>query len=137
MNPQAHLELLPEAEQVKKLRGFLHPKRSKLRPHLALFAIKNHLLREAGFVEGNQPAVRWYQGRLMKAGVKASQWNTRQQLNRLAKLGVVDRVKALSSKRARGWEYRLNEAIYPALEQALKQVLGVKVVEGLAGVDER
>lgn len=139
------LELLTLEEQVPKLRAFLHPYRSRLRPFLALFAIKNYLLREAGLVVKNDPTVRWYQDRLIRAGVSASYWSVTYQLKRLTRFGVLDRRcsrrKVIRQRLGRYGvvavemcEFHLNEAIYPALEQALKQLLGVDSFYGLTGL---
>jgi hypothetical protein len=141
------LELLTLEEQIPKLRAFLHPYRSRLRPFLALFAIKNYLLREAGLVVKNDPTVRWYQDRLIKAGVTASYWSVHYQLRRLAQFGVLDRTrskrKVIRQRLGRYGvvavqmcEFPLNIAIYPALEQALKQLLGVDSFLGLTGLDD-
>ena len=141
------LELLTLEEQIPKLRAFLHPYRSRLRPFLALFAIKNYLLTESGLTIKNEPTVRWYQAKLIRAGVTASYWSVHNQLNRLSRFGVVDKTLrkrhvARNNKgviglvRAEVGEFKLNAAIYPALQQALKQLLGVDSFYGLTGLDD-
>jgi hypothetical protein len=147
MKTEKPLELLPQEEQIQKLRAFLHPYRSRLRPLLTLFAVKNHLLREDGLTAKNDPTVRWYQDRLINAGLTASRWSVQHQLDELARFGVVDKtmrtMRVLREKndlasliRAEVCEYRLNEAIYPALEQALKQLLGVDSFFSITGLDD-
>jgi len=142
MTIERTLELLPFDDQVRSLRSFLHLYRSRQRPFLALFAIKNHLLHEAGLNANNRPTVRWYQDRLMKAGVTGSRWIVQYQLDQLAKFGVLDVCKKIpkvvedrrnldSLIKAEVKEYSLNVVIYPVLEQALKQLLGVDAFDGL------
>ena len=146
MRDNTPLELIPEKDQIKRLRDFLHPRRSRMRPFLGLFAIRNYLLRQAGPAEKNVPTVQWYQRHVIRAGVPASHWNVRYQLNWLAKSGVLDKATAYQRVSrtnetfpglvdAKVCEYRLNAAIYPALEQALKQLLGVESFRGLAALD--
>lgn len=126
---QTSLELLPDKEQTRTLRSLLRPARSRIRPFLVLFALKSHISGPQ-VTESGHPTVRWYQSRLIRAGVNASGTNVRRQLEVLAKAGVCDK-EADTARRRRGKRgraskpshvcYKLNEALYPSIEQALRQ----------------
>ena len=109
-----------------------------------MFAIKNYVLREVGMYVKNEPTCKWYQGQLAMSGVKARFGTVRHQLDRLADFGVLDKEcdpqeVVTKSPRLPGivkrkvCTYPLNEVIYPALEQALKQLLGVDSFHRLTG----
>jgi len=141
MRTSCSLELLAVEEQIVELRLALHPSRSRLRPYLALFAMKSFLERDAGTKRGAAPTVRWYQGRLTRAGLSADNRAVRRQLDNMARVGVVDKVRGCGDTRGAAGgsktsvrvgvnEYHLNEAIFPALEQTLKLLLGVGTMYG-------
>ena len=125
MSDDRALELLTPDEQIRILRFFLLPWRSVLRPYLALFAIRNYFQRESGRSSWNRPTAQWYQRRLVKTGVYAKYYTVRYQLNKMTALGVLDKVRRRAGRSNVTKEYRLNQSVYPALEQALKQVIGV------------
>jgi hypothetical protein len=123
--------------KVKRLKIFLDPKRSKLRPYLALFGIKNYLLLKNGSFINNNPSIKWYVEQLARAGVSENYWGIRRQLIRMAKVGIFHERKALRPvdnsfegnhriTRIQLSEFYLNEKLYPALDKALREIFQVE-----------
>ena len=72
-----------------QLQGLLHPQHSRLRPHLALFALRNQRLLQAGQRPNNNPSISWYHAQLTQFGVSQNYWGIRRQLIRLAQCGLL------------------------------------------------
>jgi hypothetical protein len=116
--------------QVRRLLIFLDPKRSKLRPFLALFAIKNYILLKNKVLINNNPSVKWYLNQLTRAGISENYWGVRRQLKRMAKLGIFTEKKVFRPvdnstqfhtrlTRIQLSEFYLNESVYLALYHIL------------------
>ncbi|MFQ6002521.1 MAG: hypothetical protein ACE5KJ_02115 [Candidatus Zixiibacteriota bacterium] len=122
--------------QVRRLLIFLDPKKSKLRPFLALFAIKNYILLKNKDLINNNPSVKWYLNQLTKAGISENYWGVRRQLKRMAKIGIftvrkvfrpVDNSTQFHHRltRIQLSEFYLNENLYLSLYHALTTIFKV------------
>lgn len=130
--------------QVKYLERVLSPRRSRLRPYLALFGLKNYVLLKNGFLVSNSPSVTWYLRQLARSGLPESYWKVRGQLKYLANRGVLKEVKTIKpiENSARGVgrltriqlsEFYLNEHCFLSTSQALKKIFRVESLSDLYG----
>lgn len=128
--------------QVRRLLIFLDPQKSKLRPFLALFGIKNYILLKNKDLINNNPSVKWYLNQLTKAGVSENYWGVRRQLKKMAKLGIFKEKKVLRPvnnstqfynrlTKIQLSEFYLNEHIYLALYDTLTRIFKVKYLSSL------
>ena len=131
----------PERQR-KRLKTFLSPRRSKLRPYLGLLAIKNHIALENGSLAGNNPSIKWYTKQLSKLGVSQNYWGTRNQLKRMAQAGIFKekRVMRPVANPIRGRhrltrlelaEYYLHEKVFDSLQQVLQDIFQVNSLSSL------
>lgn len=123
----------------RRIRAFLDPKRSRLRPWLGLAALRNHLLRKSGRLIGNNPCTPWFVDRMSTWGVSQNHWGIRRQLKRMARFGLFleRRATRLVRNDLRGQrrltkttvcEFYLREGVYPTLSKALKDIFGARYV---------
>ncbi len=130
--------------QVKYLERTLSPRRSRLRPYLALYALKNYLLLKNGFLVQNSPSVTWYLRQLTRSGIPVNFWNVRGQLKYLAARGILKEVKTVRSvrnsarrvgrlTRIQVSEFYLNEDCFLSTSQALKKIFKVESLAELYG----
>lgn len=128
--------------QVRRLLIFLDPQKSKLRPFLALFGIKNYILLKNKDLINNNPSVKWYLIQLTKAGISENYWGVRRQLKKMAKLGIFKEKKVLRPvnnstqfynrlTKIQLSEFYLNEHIYLALYDTLTRIFKVKYLSSL------
>ncbi len=119
--------------QARRLLIFLDPKKSKLRPFLALFGIKNYILLKNKDLINNNPSVKWYLNQLTKAGISENYWGVRRQLKRMAKLGIFTERKVFRLvdnsthfhkrlTRIQLSEFYLNENVYLSLYHTLTTI---------------
>jgi hypothetical protein len=129
--------------QVRRLRVFLNPKSSKLRAYLALFGIKNHIVLKNGCLEGNNPSISWYTEQLAKANVSENYWGIRNALRRMARVGIFKEMRMTRTvsnpvgscqrfTKLNHCEYYLDEKVFPALHQVLKEIFGVDSLSSLS-----
>ena len=128
--------------QVRRLLIFLDPKKSKLRPFLALFGIKNYILLKNKDLINNNPSVKWYLNQLAKAGISENYWGVRRQLKKMARLGTFEEKKAWRPvnnstqfhsrlTQIQLSEFYLNEKIYLALHRTLCTIFEVDSLSSL------
>lgn len=131
--------------RVRRLKIFLDPKRSKLRPYLALFGVKNYLLLKNGSFINNNPSIKWYCEQLAKAGVSENYWGVRRQLKKMARLDIFKEKKVWRPvnnstqfhnrlTQIQLSEFYLNEKIYLALHRGL---CGIFKVDSLSSLLDR
>jgi len=123
--------------QVTRLLIFSDPKKSKLRPFLALFGIKNYVLLKNKNLINNNPSVKWYLNQLARAGVSDNYWGVRRQLKRMARLGIFTERKILRPvdnstqyhkrlTKIQLSEFYLNEKVYLGLYHTLRKIFSVE-----------
>ena len=119
--------------QVKRLAIVLSPDRSKIRPYLGLYGVKNHVLLRNGCLEGNSPTAGWYLAHLKQAGISQNYWNVRRNLRGMAELGIfiperttrlVENNLSASRRltRVEVCEFYLERRLFPAMLEALRTV---------------
>lgn len=131
------LEDDPIETQVRRLKLFLNPKKSLLRPFLALFSLQNYLLLKTGWLVGNNPCIKWYTERMQSFGVSGNYWGVRRQLKKMAGIRLVREHtcarpcatshggrKAIT--KANFAEFYLNERVYAALVKVVREMFGFK-----------
>jgi len=128
--------------QVRRLLIFLDLKKSKLRPFLALFGIKNYILLKNKDLINNNPSVKWYLNQLTKTGISENYWGVRRQLKRMARLGIFKEKKVWRPvnnstqfhnrlTQIQLSEFYLNEKVYLALHRALCTIFEVDSLSSL------
>jgi hypothetical protein len=120
-------------EQVRRLSVILSPARSKIRPYLGLYGVKNHVLLRNGCLEGNSPTAGWYLNHLKQAGISQNYWNVRRNLRGMAELGIFTPEKTIRLvennlsthrrlTRVEVCEFYLEGKLFPAMLETLRTV---------------
>ena len=120
-------------EQVRRLATVLSPERSKIRPYLGLYGVKNHVLLRNGSLEGNSPTAGWYLAHLKQAGISRNYWNVRRNLRWMAEQGIfiqkrttrlVENNLSTSKRltRVEVCEFYLDGRLFPAMLEVLRTV---------------
>lgn len=130
----------------RRLKVLLNPKRSKLRPYLCLFGVKNYVMLKNGNLVGNNPTIKWYLNHLSRSGITENYWGVRRQLKKLSDLGLFKERKVLrvvenssntlNATRIAVNEFYLNEKVYPALLTVLKEIFKVDSLSDLFSTGE-
>lgn len=128
--------------QVRRLLIFLDPQKSKLRPFLALFGIKNYILLKNKDLINNNPSIKWYLIQLTKAGISENYWGVRRQLKKMARIGIFEERKVVRPvnnstqfcnrlTKIQLTEFYLNEKVYLALYDTLTTIFKVRYLSAL------
>jgi len=133
---------LPKQEQIRRLTIILNPRRSKLRPYLALFGIKNYVLLRNGQLLDNNPSVSWYTQQLAIAGISQNRRGVRDTLKLMARLGIFNErheIRPVSNPigsihrltRTEVCEFYLDERIFNSLCLVLQDIFKVESLSHL------
>lgn len=133
---------LPREEWHRRLLIILNPKRSKLRPWLALMGLRNHLLHRQGRLTNNNPSIQWYARQLARADISQNYWGIRSQLRAMARMGIFREERnqrpvanplgtAHRLTKAELCEFYLEPRLIPALHRALTHIFKVESLDPL------
>lgn len=119
--------------QVKYLTDFLQSEDSFLRAYLALFAFRHHLISRHNQEYSMRPVLRWYLGQLAKAYITKQFKPAQASLEKMSAIGLVRATG--DSEKPNFVEYRLEDSIFPALQNVLEKIFTRKFIESvIAGV---
>ena len=131
----------PERQR-KRLKTFLSPRRSKLRPYLGLLAIKNYIVLKNGSLPGNNPSIKWYTNQLSKLGVSQNYWGVRNQLKKMAQARIFKEKRVIRPvanpvggrhrlTRLELAEYYLKEKVFDSLQHVMKDIFQITSLSDL------
>jgi hypothetical protein len=117
--------------QAKFLKSVLKDGYNSVACSLAVAAFRHHHILKNYPKSSVKPVMRWYLGQLAREYIRKVYKEARSSLENLAEIGLLD----ISDENGNAEkEFRLGEALYPALKDALESVLGKervsKVIEG-------
>ena len=126
MKKELPLDKLSHDKQVASLKSLLRSGKGTLTGHMALFAFRHHLISKHSPGYSRPPVIRWYLGQLAKEYIRRYYAEAKETLEQFAAMGLLEATGASSDNA--GTEFRLNEALYPALQEVLEDVFGDDVV---------
>lgn len=112
-------------KQVEYLRSLLASGRNSLTGYMALFAFRHHLASKHSAKFTQKPLLRWYLGQLAKEYIAKFYKEAKTNLENFARIGLLE---LRSGATEASDEYHLNEAVYPALLDVLKEIFGEECV---------
>jgi len=125
-----------------ELLTFLSPSRSKLRPFLALLALKNYILHKNKYFIGNNPSITWFSEQLSRAGISNNYWGIRRNLRLMAEFGILKEQKVIRPAlnpvkghnritRLEFSEFYLAEEFFYPLQEVLRHIFQTKSLSSL------
>jgi hypothetical protein len=118
------LEEMSFERQVQHLRSLLGSGKNSLLSYFALFALRHHLASKHSPAFTQKPVIRWYLGQLAKEYIAKYFDDAKKTLENFAETGLL----AASEESEGDREYHLNEAVYPALLDVLKEIFGEECI---------
>jgi len=125
MKKEIQLDKMSHDKQVASLKSLLRSGKGTLTGHMALFAFRHHLISKHSPGYSRPPVIRWYLGQLAKEYIRRYYAEAKETLEQFAAMGLLEATGASDDA---GTEFRLNEALYPALHEVLEDVFGDDVV---------
>ena len=125
MKKELPLDKMNHDKQVTSLKALLRSGKGTLTGHMALFAFRHHLISKHSPGYSRPPVIRWYLGQLAKEYIRRYYAEAKETLEQFAAMGLLEATGASDDA---GTEFRLNEALYPALQEVLEDVFGNDVV---------
>jgi hypothetical protein len=126
------LKKMSADKQVKSLKSLLRSGEKTATSHIAVSAFKHSLIKKEHGDTALKPVLRWYLGQLAKEFIKKHFKEAKETLENFAKISLIE-IKHDQGKFPE--EFHLNEALFPALNEALEDVYGKeyigKVVSGV------
>ena len=119
------LERMSHDKQVASLKSLLRSGKGTLTGHMALFAFRHHLISKHSPGYSRPPVIRWYLGQLAKEYIRRYYAEAKETLEQFAAMGLLE---ATGDANKPETEFRLSEALYPALQEVLEDVFGKDVV---------
>jgi hypothetical protein len=119
------LERMSHDKQVASLKSLLRSGKGTLTGHMALFAFRHHLISKHSPGYSRPPVIRWYLGQLAKEHIRRYYAEAKETLEQFAAMGLLE---ATGDANKPETEFRLSEALYPALQEVLEDVFGDDVV---------
>jgi len=110
-------------KQVSRLRSLMSAGKNSFLSHIALFAFRHHLATKHSPDFSQKPVLRWYLGQLAKEYIAKYFKEAKSNLENFANIGLLE-----TKGEANDAEYRLNEALYPALCDVLAEVFGEETI---------
>lgn len=114
-----NLKELSFEKQVSSLRSLMSGGENSFLSHFALFAFRHHLATKHSPDFSQKPVLRWYLGQLAKEYISKYVKEAKESLENFAEIGLLETGGESNDK-----EYRLNEAVYPALCDVLAEIFG-------------
>jgi hypothetical protein len=119
--------------QVKFLKSVVKGGQNSTACSLAVAAFRHHHVLKNYPGASVKPSLRWYLGQLAKEYIRKVYKEARSSLENLSEIGLLD-VSGKDGNADKEKEFQLDNALYPALKNALESVLGKervsKVIEG-------
>jgi len=112
-------------KQVGYLRSLMGSGKNSLTGYMALFAFRHHLALKHSPRFSQKPLLRWYLGQLAKEYISKYYKEARTNLDNFARIGLIE---VRSGATEVSDEYHLNEAVYPALLDVLKEIFGEECI---------
>ncbi|MEE9389753.1 MAG: hypothetical protein V3U91_00770 [Candidatus Aminicenantaceae bacterium] len=112
-------------KQVRYLRSLLSSGKNSLLGYFALFAFRHHLALKHSPNFSRKPVLRWYLGQLAKEYINKYFNEAKANLENFAQIGLIE---VSGGEDPNEKEYRLNEALYPALLNVLEETFGKEYV---------
>jgi hypothetical protein len=125
MKKELPLDKMSHDKQVAHLKSLLRSGKGTLTGHMAFFAFRHHLISKHSPGYSRPPVIRWYLGQLAKEYIRRYYAEAKETLEQFAAMGLLEATGATDDA---GTEFRLNEALYPALHEVLEDVFGDDVV---------
>jgi len=119
------LERMSHDKQVASLKSLLRSGKGTLTGHMALFAFRHHLISKHSPGYSRPPVIRWYLGQLAKEYIRRYYAEAKETLEQFAAMGLLE---ATGDANKPETEFRLSEALYPALQEVLEDVFGKDVI---------
>lgn len=116
-----NLKQMDFEKQVRYLRSLLSSGKNSLLGYFALFAFRHHLALKHSANFSRKPVLRWYLGQLAKEYIKKYFNEAKASLENFAQIGLIE---VSGGEDPNDKEYRLNEALYPALLEVLEETFG-------------
>jgi hypothetical protein len=122
-----NLKELSYEEQVEYLRQIMKSNGSPLLGNLALCVFRQHLISRHLSGIPLKPALRWYLGQLAKLYIRRNFNEAKASLNNFADIGLLEVEPGQAPTKKQDYiekEYRLDDALFPALKYALEEAFG-------------
>ena len=119
------LNELSSDRQVSYLTSLLRSGRSVFPTYVALFAFRHNLATKHSPDFSQKPVLRWYLGQLAREYITKHFNEAKENLENLAEIGLLEVSENQDSSVK---EYRLNEALYPALLEVMEEIFGKEYV---------
>ncbi|MFH1934312.1 MAG: hypothetical protein ABIN18_22410 [Pseudomonadota bacterium] len=110
-------------KQVNYLRSLMSAGKNSFLSYFALFAFRHHLAMKNSPNFSQKPVLRWYLGQLAKEYISKYFKEAKSNLENFADIGLLETEGEAYDK-----EFRLNEALYPALSDVLAEVFGEETI---------
>jgi hypothetical protein len=118
-------------DQVDCLKSIIRPGKSSLAGSLVIAAFRHHHILKNYPEYSVKPVMRWFLGQIAKEYIRKVYKEARSDLESLAEMGLLEKTGGNGNADR---EFRLDEALYPALKDALESAFGKewvsKVIEG-------
>ena len=108
-------------KQVRYLRSLMSSGKNSLLGYFALFTFRHHLATKHSANFSRKPILRWYLGQLAKEYINKYFNEAKANLENFAQIGLIE---VSGGEDPNDKEYRLNEALYPALLNVLEETFG-------------
>jgi hypothetical protein len=119
--------------QAKFLKSVLKDGSNSVACSLAVAAFRHHHIKKNYPESSVKPVMRWYLGQLARDYIRKAYKEARSSLENLSEIGLLD-VSEKNGNADKEKEFQLDNALYPALRDALESVLGKervsRVIEG-------
>jgi hypothetical protein len=112
-------------QQVEALKTALRSGRNSFASYLALFALRHHLATKHAPDYSVRPVLRWYLGQLAKEYIGKYYNEASRGLEGFAEIGLLETSEGQNAQRK---EYRLEDALYPALLAVLEGIFGKEYI---------
>jgi len=117
------IEEMSFEKQVQYLRSLLSGKNSLL-GYFALFALRHHLASKHAPAFTQKPVIRWYLGQLAKEYIAKYFNDAKKTLENFSEVGLLEVSEGSEGEK----EFRLKEAVYPALLDVLEEIFGEECI---------
>jgi len=113
-------------KQVEYLRSLLSSGKNSLIGYMALFAFRHHVASKHSARFTQKPLLRWYLGQLAKEYIGKYYKEAKTKLENFARIGLLETRSGVTEASD---EYHLNESLYPALLDVLKEIFGQECID--------
>jgi hypothetical protein len=125
MKKEMTIDKMSHDKQVEHLKSLLRSGKGTLTGHLAFFAFRHHLISKHSPGYSRPPVLRWYLGQLAKEYIRRYYAEAKETLEQFAAISLLETTGDADKPET---EFRLNEALYPALHEVLEDVFGADAV---------